>query len=133
MSINLTTTQNNYVKNFPQNTPLKAAQGFIVTSLIHLTAGVAGKAAFLGGAVSATATLIEAVTRPIIETIFPKDSIITTCVQLVLAVTLTTTLATAMVPWVGVAHKMTSSSIPILAFIVLNSNAHENEALAIVL
>jgi hypothetical protein len=81
MSDVLKVIQNNYNKNFPAEAPTKAAQGFVVTASYKLAFGASFNEALKSGAVAATATIIEAVTRPITKEIFSKNPEIGATIQ----------------------------------------------------
>jgi hypothetical protein len=72
--------KNYYVNNFPTDVLTKAAQGFTASTILRATFdGVIRKGPFnvnealLTGAMAATATVIEAVSRPIIKMFLPKS------------------------------------------------------------
>lgn len=125
MSVTLSSIQSNYIKNFPAEVPIKAAQGFIVSVAINLVAGAASNMALVAGAIAATATIIEAVTRPIIKAIFPENPKVATVIQVTMSKTIALGLAASVAPWLGVAYKTTSVFIPIIAWLVLNDRFYE--------
>lgn len=130
MSVALRSIQNQYMQNFPSQVPTKAAQGFIVTTVINLVKGATGSMALLGGAIAVTATLIEAVTRPIITAVFPKHPTIARCIQIITSTMIALGLAASLAPWIGVVYKTTSIVMPLLAMLLLNDGFYEkNEAL----
>lgn len=119
---------------FPDKVPLKAAQGFIVTAVINTVFGSSAKVALLGGAIAATATIIEAITRPIIDGLFYKNGRIRLIIQIVVPPAIALGLAASIASWLGVAYKMNSGLIPIIGWLALNSSGLEkNEAMAVVL
>ena len=123
--------QSHYIQHLPSEMPTKAAQGFIVTAAISLLAGCSANVALLGGAIAASATIIEAVTRPIIRAIFPNHSTIASCIQVYIPNTIALGVASALTPWIGVSYKMTSALLSIFAWITLNDRFYErNVAMA---
>lgn len=125
MSASLIAIQNNYVQNFPTEVPTKAAQGFIATATISLIAGCASSVALLGGAIAATATIIEAITRPIIRAIFPETPFIAKLIQICIPKMMALGLAASIAPWIGVSYKMTSILLPLIAWITLNDRFYD--------
>lgn len=125
MSAVLSAIQNHYIQNFPREVPTKAAQGFITTAVINLVTGSATNVALVGGVIAATATIIEAVTRPIIKTIFPEHPRIAKFIQIAMSKMMALGLAASMAPWLGVAYKITHVLIPLLAWIALNDKFYE--------
>ena len=126
MSVGLTTFQDNYIRNFPTQVPMKAAQGFIATAAIGLIAGTAANIALLGGAIAATATLIEAVTRPIIRAIFPENPFIGRAIQIITPRIMALALAASLAPWVGATYTITNRLLPLLAWLALNNNFYDS-------
>ncbi len=115
------TIQNNYyVRNFPTEVPMKAAQGFIATAVVNLMVGSAANVALIGGALAVTATLIEAVTRPIIRAVFPQNPLIARIIQIIVPQALAFGLGVAAAPWIGLSYKLSSSIIGFIAWLVLN-------------
>lgn len=125
MITSLSAFQNSYIENFPTEVPVKAAQGFIMTATIGLIAGCAGSMALLGGVIAATATIIEAITRPIIRAIFPENPFIATFIQMSIPTAIALSLADAAAPWIGMSYKMTSFLLPLIAYIALNQQFYE--------
>ena len=125
MSANLLTMHRYYTNNFPNEVPTKATQGFIVTAAIGLITGRAAPVSFLGGAIAATATLIEAVTRPIIKAVFPDIPFIAKCIQISVPKLMALGLAGSLIPWIGISYKITSVLIPLLAWLALNDRFYE--------
>lgn len=125
MSANLLAIHRGYVNNIPTEVPIKAAQGFIVTAAISLICGRAARVSFLGGAIAATASLIEALTRPVIRGIFPDNPFIAKSIQICVPKLVALGLAGSIAPWIGVTYKMTSILIPLLAWIALNDRFYE--------
>jgi len=121
MSAALTAIQNNYIQNFPSEVPTKAAQGFIATAVINLLAGSASNVALIGGAFAVTATIIEAVARPIIKAVFPRNPGIVIIIQIVMPRMMALGLAASLAPWLGVAYKMSSILMSSLAWLALNN------------
>lgn len=125
MLSSLSAIQNNYTQNFPAEVPIKAAQGFIVTATINLLNGYNCNVALVGGTVAAIATIIEAVTRPIIRAIFPENPNIAKFIQIVIPKMMALGLAAAVAPWVGISYKMTSILLPVIAWLTLNERFYE--------
>ena len=135
MSINIRGVQNHYyVRNFPTNLPVKAAQGFIATAVISLIAGSAVNVALLGGAIAATATVIEAVTRPLIRAIFPNNETVGFVIQIIIPKMFALAIAGTVSPMLGVSYKVSNSLSAFIAWIALNAGSYSrNESLAEVL
>lgn len=125
MSTTFNTIQNNYIQNFPAEVPTKAAQGFIATATISLISGSGTSVALLGGVIAATATLIEAITRPIIRAIFPETPFIAKCIQIFIPQMIALSLAASIAPWIGLSYKITTIILPLLAWIALNDRFFE--------
>ncbi len=126
MSVNATGIQNNhYIRNFPTNVPVKAAQGFIATAAICLLAGGAANMALLGGAIAVTATLIEAVARPIILAVFQDAPFIGAAIQIFIPEMLALGLAASAAPLIGLSYKMTSPLLSVLAWLTLNQDVFQ--------
>lgn len=122
MATSLSVIQKNYVQNFPTEVPTKATQSFIVTTGISLFAGSASNVALLGGALAATSTLIEAVTRPIIKAVFPENTKIAEIIQIVMPKMIVLSLAVRF----GVTYQVTSFVlIRIITWIALNRTFYE--------
>jgi hypothetical protein len=120
VSGSLSAIRTNYIQNFPTELPMKAAQGFIATTVISLITGCAPSVALLGGTIAATATIIEAITRPIIRAIFPETPFIATSIQIFIPQMMALGLADSIAPWIGTSYKTTSILLPLLAWISLN-------------
>lgn len=134
MTIFLSTLQANYMQNFPAQVPIKTAQSFIVTALINIMTGSASSVVLAGSCLAATATIIEAVIRPIIKNIFPRNPSIATMTQIIIPTTIALSLAPTIAPCLGVVYKTTSVLLPILAWMTLNEKFYENNvAMAVVL
>lgn len=95
-----------YSKKFPSNVPLRALQGFVITTAIRLIFAVPLKKAAIIGALAAAATLVEAVTRPIMRSIFPNHAWIASSVQCIIPSVITLSAASAILPWVGLSYKV---------------------------
>lgn len=115
----------NYIKNFPNEVPTKAAQGFVVTAVIHLVIRSGSSVALLGGAIAATATMIEAATRPIIKAIFPENPYIAAFTQIVTTQIMAVGLATSIAPWLGVAFKLTPLVLHLILWPALNYECYK--------
>ncbi|MBS0620131.1 MAG: hypothetical protein JSS61_01555 [Verrucomicrobia bacterium] len=122
MSTSLSAIQNSYVQKFPDAVPTKTAQSFILTVVINLAIGATAHMALVGGALASTATLIEAVTRPIIREIFPENPQVAEFIQIVMPYMIVIGLATTIAPWVGVAYKTSSVLLPVIGMLVLNNS-----------
>ena len=66
----------NYVDRMPTQIWMKSAQGLAVTVSISLIAGSSISAALVAGALAVAATLVEAIARPLIKSIFPDNPFI---------------------------------------------------------
>lgn len=70
----LATFQREYVQDFPKKLPQAMIRGFLMTTVISLIFSATISGALATGSVAAIATLIEAITRPIILQLFvPQD------------------------------------------------------------
>ena len=96
-----------------------------MTAAIGLITGRAAPVSFLGGAIAATATLIEAVTRPIIKAVFPDIPFIAKCIQISVPKLMALGLAGSLIPWICISYKITSVLIPLLAWLALNDRFYE--------
>lgn len=123
-------TLQNYVNQLPKDIAIKAAQGAIVTATISLCFGAALPVALLGGTIAATATLIEALARPLIATIFPNNSFIRHCAQVIIPCGLALKLATSATPWLGIGYKTSVVALSFLATLILNEPTKDNVAFA---
>lgn len=135
MSMSLSSKiQREYVDDFPRKLPIKAAQSFVATGVISLISGCSAVVALLAGSIAVLASTIEAVTRPIIKSIFPKNPTIVRAVQIFIPGMIAFGLADIAAPWIGLTYKMTSFLLPLLAFFSLNQNWYEkNKAMAVVI
>lgn len=122
MSAILATIRRDYVNNFPRDVPETAAKSFVITGAINLAAGSSINQTLFGGALAITATLIEALTRPIIMAIFPQNATLAKFVQIVVPLALTFGLAVAAGPLIGVSCKISSLILPLIVSIVLNNS-----------
>lgn len=130
----INTFQQRYTETFPDFVPLKAAQGFIVTTAISLLAGSAGSVALVGGAIAAAASFIEAITRPIIRDLFRDHQFVAKLIQVCIPQILALGIAASLVPWLAISYKTTSVLLPIIAWISLNEGFYEkNVGVAVVL
>lgn len=123
--LNFNTIKNNYIQSFPDEVPVKAAQGFIATATISLFVGCASNVALVGGALAVISTLIEAVTRPIIRAIFPENPFIAKVIQIIVPRIIALSLGTAVAPWIGVSYTITSTLLPLIAWVALNDRFYE--------
>lgn len=132
MSVSLSSIPNSYIRNFPDEVPIKAAQSFVVTAVINLIVGQTAKMAVLGGTIAMTATLIEAITRPIIRGIFPDNDFIAKSIQICVPAIAALGLATALAPTIGLTYKVSSFLLSLLAWLTLNNNRFYERNVAMV-
>lgn len=125
MSANLTMIRNNYIRDLPSEVPAKAAQGFIATATIKLIAGASGKIALAGGAIAVIATMIEALTRPIIRAIFPNQSLITQAIQIVVPKMMALGLVSTFAPWAALSCEVHSFGLSVIAWLALNNGFYQ--------
>lgn len=126
MSSSLSVTQNNFSQNFPNEVPRKAAQGSIVSATIQLISGSATNMVLFAGILSVTATLIEAITRPIIQDIFPANQWIAQFVLIILPSVLVFKLAFAVAPaFVATYYATSCFALNFFAWCALNDNSYE--------
>jgi len=119
MSATLHNIKSNYWVNFPSEVPIKATQSFVATAVIGLVCGSALNVALVGGALAATATLIEAITRPIMQAILPKHEPVGIGIQVGLSILMAVSFAN----WMGVSYKLTPL-ITILGMHMINSEPY---------
>ena len=123
----LNAIQKDYIEKFPKQVPMKAAQGFIATLAINLIVnGHPSNVALLGGAIAVTATVIEALTRPILKAIFPEHPVVIVLIQVITPKIIALSLAASVAPWIGVSYTTTSFVLPLIAWIILNEGFYEN-------
>lgn len=122
MSAVLSSIQNSYTQNFPAEVPTKAAQGFLATAVINLIFGNAIPVALLRGTIAVTATVIEAVTRPIIKGIFTEYPTVVGVIQIMVPRALALGLATTLAPWIGLTYRTSSFIITFIAWMQLNQD-----------
>lgn len=134
MSPNLNNVRSDYVDRFPNEVPIKMAQSFLVTATICLVSGGVANVALLGGAIAATATVIEALTRPIIKSVFSRTPIIARCIQVVIPQLMALRFSVLLTPLIGVSYKATSFALPFIAWIILNEGYYEtNTGMAVII
>ncbi|MDP1607903.1 MAG: hypothetical protein Q8L98_01155 [Chlamydiales bacterium] len=128
-------TIQSYVNQLPYNVATKAAQGALITGVISWAFGSTLPVALLGGAIAATATIIEAAVRPLIKNIFPNNPFIARCAQIIIPPTIALSLATSATPWIRLTYKTSFYIIPLLGWIALNEDflTQQNVAMAWVL
>lgn len=102
--------KNYYVNNFPTDVLTKAAQGFTASTILRVVfdnvvakkVAFNGNAALLTGAMAATATIVEAVTRPMVRATLPDWPDFLRLVQIYSSRIITLGLAYSISPWIGV-------------------------------
>jgi len=129
------TIKNEYENNFPKDLPIKTAQSFIATGVIFLISGGTAVVALLGGGIAALASTIEAFTRPIMTSIFPKNPFIKRIIQISICESAMASLAELTFPWLGLAYEVSSLVVvSLITWIALNRDYFEkNTAMAAVL
>lgn len=127
--------QNEYINRIPTELPTKASQAFVITGVMSLCCGSTLVVALLGGSIALLASAIEALTRPIIKSIFPNNTFIGKAIQIILPEMTAFGLADIAMPWVGFSYKITGLLLPILAWLSLNNSNwyEENRAIAAVI
>lgn len=134
MSLALNLFENNYVQGIPREIPLKMAQSFIATTTICLIYDAVVPIALLGGMIAATATVIEALTRPIIESLFAEAPFIGKCIQVAMPPLLTLQFFSLLSPWIGIEYRQTNFLLPWISWYVLNERYQErNLAMAVII
>lgn len=126
MAANVNAMQNKYVRLFPSELPMKAAQGFLATMAISLIMGSALNVALFMGAVAVTATLIEAITRPIVRTAFPDNPNIAAGTQIIIPRLLTISLGMQAASWLGTTFRMNGVLLPLLSWFALNEGFYKD-------
>ncbi|KKM60242.1 hypothetical protein LCGC14_1543810 [marine sediment metagenome] len=125
--------QREYVNKFPTKLPIKAAQSFVATGVISLIAGCSAVVALLAGSIAILATTIEALTRPIIKSIFPKNPFVGLFIQICIPEIMAFGLIGVAAPWLGVTYKVSALLLPLIAWLSLNNDFYEkNTAQAVV-
>jgi hypothetical protein len=122
--------------------PIKAAQSFVASAAINLFLHSSPATAILGGAIAATASLIEAVTRPIIRTIFPKSDsqgqtpklpLLAQVTQLLVPSMVARGIASAFAPWIGLTYTTSTIFFTAITWWALNDDVfNKNEGVAFV-
>lgn len=121
----LSTIQDNYVQNFPSQVPKKAAKSFIVTALLRAVTGCTSYMILAPSCVAAMAIIIEAVTRPIIKSIFPPEST-PIIVQIIIPFTIALNSARAIAPYFGTVLQLNSLALSIMVWNNLNVDYYKN-------
>ncbi|MBX9744147.1 MAG: hypothetical protein K2X08_02925 [Chlamydiales bacterium] len=124
-------TIQNYTHQIPKDIAIKAAQGAIVTATISLFLGSTVPVALLGSSIAATATIIEALARPLIKNIFPDNQFIARCAQIIIPASAAFYLASSTAPWIGISYHTNFFMFPILGWIALNPDFSTNKNVAI--
>ena len=114
----------NYRKDIPVEVALRAAQGFVATAAISLCLGSAIPVVLLGGAIAATATIIEAVTRPLFKALFSVK--VAALGSISIAAPIALGLAASFAPGIGVTYRISSLFFSVTASYVLNCAIAEN-------
>ena len=117
----LTQIQNRYVQDLPDQIMFKTAQGFVATAGISLIYGAAANTALTLGAIAATATLIEAVSRPIIRSLFANTALVT-FFQISLPKMAAFALARSIAPWTS-AQVASRSLSSLITWVMINYGA----------
>jgi hypothetical protein len=118
--------QDESLLNFPSDVPLKAAQGAIVTATVNLIAGSATNGIFAGGVIAAMATLIEGVTRSIMQKLFVTHPYAARFIQL----TLPRMLALSLAATIGISYHPTPFLIAWIAAEILNTDCFDKQEAA---
>lgn len=126
MSVALNNIKNKYIQNFPSEVPKKVIQGFIAATTIHLASGYARNVSLVKGAMAATATVIEAITRPILRAVFPQSPQMVSLIQVLMPKIIALSLATSLAPSIVIGYKVADSVeataviLSIIAWFILN-------------
>lgn len=131
-SASINNSYQDYVNNLPQNIPLKAAQSFVISSVLQMTiSGGLLAAGIVSGSLAAVASLVEACVRPIFKKIFPENLYIAHIISYGLAHGVTLGFCNILLPWVGISLKVTPIVIDLILFYCLNYGyGSRNEACA---
>ncbi len=108
-----------YLGTCPEKIPIKAAQGFLLTGILRLLTGATKGVALLTGTVAAIATLVEAVTRPIIQTIFANYPNITWLFQMTASLLVAVSLTAYVAPWAGITYAIDEIAFPFLSGVIM--------------
>jgi hypothetical protein len=127
--------QHDMYHHFPKKVPLKALQGFLLTTGVNLCIGSSYRITLVEGSVAVLATLIEAVTRPLIRRIFPENPVVAKVFQNMSSVLGATGLANAVSPWTQVTITPMMALFPIwITLFAFNKHAFEkNEAMTYII
>lgn len=108
-----------YVEKIPTELSKRTAQSFVMTAALNCVATTFSSAMF-GGAVAATATLIEAATRPAIMALFSECPLVARAVQFVAPLYISLAVAAVLAPWLGVTFKASYVVLPIILRLLFN-------------
>lgn len=97
-----------YNRRLPDGVPFKVAFSFVGIAAVHLYVGCSMPVALAMGTIAATAIIIESVTRPIIQDIFPDHPLVVRAIQSVCQCCVVFNLC-SLSPWVDVNNRAASS------------------------
>lgn len=121
-----------YYQHMPTNIPQKAAQGFLLTAAVCLILGGGSVGvAVLGGSIAVTATIIEALIRPVLRKIFPNHPMLRDFMRFGIPITAAFGLAGALVPLVEVSYQTTSLLVSLIGFLAFNPSSEERQGRAL--
>ena len=92
MFATLNSFQDQYIRTFPTEVPIKAAQGFMATVAIGIICGTSANAAVAAGVAAVAITVFEAMLRPITRAVFSDHPLAGMWIHIALAFGLPTLL-----------------------------------------
>jgi hypothetical protein len=113
---------NDYRAQLPMQIPRKAAQGFVATVVLQLAVGSTLPLACVGGMIAVTATLVEALARPIIRALFDENPFIVQCMQVTISSGAAFACMHTFAPKFAASYKAVSFWLSFLAWIPLNQD-----------
>lgn len=125
---------NGFVDSMPKQLPVKIGQSFIASVALGGFFGATAKVAILAGSIAATATLVEAVARPIIDSVFPENQGIALASTVLISITSAFGLANAASSVTGLTYRVSAPLFSLIGMLCLNQDPRENNlAMAFVL
>lgn len=116
--------KDDYIDKLPSDILKRTAQGFFIAATLSVISGSAGSAVLIAGALAASVTLVEAVTRPIIKSIFDDMSVSLTC-SIIFTRLIVMTAASVFVPSIVFKNTIGNSIINYLFFFYINETKNK--------
>lgn len=98
MMSNLSFFSSDYFQKIPTKIPLTALQGFLLSVAWRVIPNQSMNEALVAGTLAATATVIEALSRPIMQSLYPKGSVIGKLIQIYIPSIVTVEIAKLVFP-----------------------------------